>query len=390
MFEKIDLAPPDAILGLNDAFKRDTRSDKVNLGVGVYKDETGTTPVMRAVQAAEQRILDAGGSKTYLPIQGPAELGAHAQRLLLGDVDGNARSAQTPGGTGALRVAGDFFRQQYGAGTVWVSDPTWANHSKVFKSAGHEVKKYAYYDADKSGLDSAAMLESLRAIPAGDLVVLHGCCHNPTGFDPDVSTWEQVADIALEKGWLPLFDVAYQGLGDGLDEDAAGLRAVAAKVPELIICSSFSKNFGLYNERIGAFTLRAKTPEVADTAFSQVKIAIRTNYSNPPVHGGAIVRTVLDDDGLTAEWKAELEEMRARIAGMRAGLAEGLAGAKRDFSFLTTQRGMFSYTGLSGEEVDRLREDHGIYAVRSGRINVAGLTPDNLGRVCGAISAVII
>ena len=385
MFEDVVRAPSDPILGLTDAFARDERQEKVNLGVGVYRDDTGKTPVMRAVKRAEKVLLDEVDTKSYLPIEGARSFGEHARELLFGVSDTRTLSAQTPGGTGALRVAADFLKQQKGPRTVWLSSPTWANHPKIFAAAGHETKEFPWYDAAAHRLDEDALVSALEAVPAGDVVLLHGCCHNPTGFDPSDALWDKLANLASDRGWLPLFDVAYQGLGRGLDDDVAGLRTFAAKVPELLVAQSFSKNFGLYSERAGALTVRAEDAEVAANAFSQIRIAIRTNYSNPPRHAGSIVHTVLESDELTTLWREELEQMRTRIASMRMALAEALQGAARDFSFLRDQRGMFSYTGLSTDEVDALREQDGIYMVRSGRINVAGLNRGNLEKVSEAI-----
>ena len=395
MFQDVKQAPPDAILGLTEAFRADARSDKVNLTVGVYQDESGHTPVLATVTQAATDLLAAEKTKEYLPIPGPAELGRAVRELLFGAGDvlvdgGRAITAQSPGGTGALRIAGEFLRRSTGAGALWLSDPTWPNHPAIFAASGFETRTYPWYDPATLGLARDEMLSSLREIPAGDVVVLHGCCHNPTGVDPDPETWEEIAAIAAERGWLPLVDLAYQGFGEGLDADVRGLRAIAARVPELIVCSSFSKTFGLYRERIGAMTLVAADEAQASASMSQVKATIRTCYSNPPAHGGQIVSLVLNDAGRATAWRGELEAMRVRISSMRSGLAEALAaaGARRDFSFLPRQRGMFSLLGISKEQVADLRDEHGVYLVGSGRINVAGLAPDNLERVARAIAAV--
>ena len=395
MFQDVKQAPPDAILGLTEAFRADARSDKVNLTVGVYQDESGHTPVLATVTQAATDLLAAEKTKEYLPIPGPAELGRAVRELLFGAGDvlvdgGRAITAQSPGGTGALRIAGEFLRRSTGAGALWLSDPTWPNHPAIFAASGFETRTYPWYDPATLGLARDEMLSSLREIPAGDVVVLHGCCHNPTGVDPDPETWEEIAAIAAERGWLPLVDLAYQGFGEGLDADVRGLRAIAARVPELIVCSSFSKTFGLYRERIGAMTLVAADEAQASASMSQVKATIRTCYSNPPAHGGQIVSLVLNDAGRATAWRGELEAMRVRISSMRSGLAEALAaaGARHDFSFLPRQRGMFSLLGISKERVADLRDEHGVYLVGSGRINVAGLAPDNLERVARAIAAV--
>jgi aspartate aminotransferase len=397
MFDRFEMAPADPILGLTEAFGRDERADKINLGVGVYKDENGKTPTLRCVHEAERRLLDEDAPKTYLPITGAPRFGELVRPLLFGDAggivaDGRAVSAQTPGGTGALRVAADLLHRHSPGARIWVSDPTWANHLKVFAAAGVETKSYRYYDASSHGLDAKGMLLSLEeGAQEGDVVLLHGCCHNPSGVDPRADDWAALAELCGERKLVPLVDLAYQGFGDGIDEDVAGLRTLAAKVPEMFVCSSFSKNFGLYNERIGGLHLVAADADAAARAFSQLKIAIRTNYSNPPRHGGAVVQTVLGDEALRKSWEEELATMRARIREMREAMVTGLkdAGASRDFSFLLEQKGMFSFSGLSPEQVDTLRDKHGVYAVRSGRINVAGITPSNLPRLCEAIADVI-
>lgn len=395
MFEDIPAAPPDPILGLNEAFGKDTRDDKINLGVGVYKDEHGKTPTLRCVRAAERALFDADEPHTYLPIPGAPRYGELVRELILADAggvvrDGRAVTGQTPGGTGALRVAADLLHVHAPGARIWVSKPTWGNHHKVFAAAGVGVAEYRYYDAAAHGLDAVGMLEDLAQANAGDVVLLHGACHNPSGVDPDAGTWLRVADLCAERGLVPLVDLAYQGFGEGIEEDVAGVRALAARLPELLIASSFSKTFGLYNERVGAVTAIAKSADAAARVFSQLKIAIRSNYSNPPRHGGAIVERVLSDAQLRESWVEEVGQMRSRILAMRHGLVSGLkdAGYDRDCSFFVSQKGMFSFTGLSPEQIDRLREEHAIYAVRSGRINVAGLVPSTLARVCEAIAAV--
>ncbi|MBU0679075.1 MAG: aspartate/tyrosine/aromatic aminotransferase [Verrucomicrobia bacterium] len=393
MFEKMSPAPPDAILGLTEEFKADHNPDKVNLGVGVYKDESGKTPVLECVKTAERILLDEDQSKTYLPIPGSPEYGAIVQSLLVGGehpiVTGKrARTAHTPGGTGAIRVGGDFIAEQFPGATIWVSNPTWANHKGVFAAAGLSVKVYSYYDAETRGLDFAAMQRDLQAVPAGDIVLLHLCCHNPTGVDPSPEEWKSIARIAAEKGWIPFVDFAYQGFGSGLETDAEPLRILLEEVEEMFVASSFSKNFGLYKERVGAFTLVASTSAAADAAFSHVKKTIRVLYSNPPAHGGMIVSTVLSSDHLTAIWHKELDDMRDRINGVRRSLVDALRnrGADFDFSFIARQKGMFSFSGLNNSHVDFLRDTKSIYIVKGGRINVAGITPTNIDYVCDAIA----
>ncbi|CAI1574994.1 amino acid aminotransferase [Serratia marcescens] len=396
MFEKITAAPADPILGLTDIFRADARPNKINLGIGVYKDETGKTPVLTSVKKAEQYLLENETTKNYLGIEGIPAFASCTQELLFGKespivTNRRARTAQTPGGTGGLRVAADFIANQTSAKRIWISNPSWPNHKNVFSAVGLEVLEYAYYDAANHALDFDGLLNSLKQAQAGDVVLFHGCCHNPTGIDPTAEQWAQLAELSVANGWLPLFDFAYQGFANGLEEDAQGLRIFAAKHQELIVASSYSKNFGLYNERVGACTIVAADAETADRAFSQVKAAIRANYSNPPSHGAAVVATILGNDALRAMWEQELTDMRQRIHRMRQLFVNTLQekGAQQDFSFIIKQNGMFSFSGLTKEQVLRLREEFGVYAVNSGRVNVAGMTPDNMAPLCEAIVAVL-
>ena len=396
MFESISAAPADPILGLADLFRADDRPHKINLGIGVYKDETGNTPVLTSVKKAEQYLLENETTKNYLSIDGLADFARCTQELLFGAENpliaaGRARTAQTPGGTGALRVAADFLATQTSVKRVWVSNPSWPNHKNVFNAAGLEVCEYAYYDAANHQLDFDGMLAALQEAKAGDVVLFHGCCHNPTGIDPTAEQWSQLAQLSQAKGWLPLFDFAYQGFARGLNEDAEGLRIFAASHQELIVASSYSKNFGLYNERVGAITLVAADAATAETAFSQVKYTIRANYSNPPAHGAAVVATILSNQALRTIWEQELTDMRQRIQRMRQLFVNTLAekGATRDFSFIIQQNGMFSFSGLTKDQVIRLRDEFAVYAVNSGRVNVAGMTPDNMSALCEAIVAVL-
>ncbi len=396
MFESISAAPADPILGLADLFRADDRPEKINLGIGVYKDETGKTPVLTSVKKAEQYLLESETTKNYLSIDGLADFARCTQALLFGNDSPlisarRARTAQTPGGTGALRIAADFLATQTAVKRVWISNPSWPNHKNVFNAAGLEVCEYHYYDAANHTLDFEGMLASLSQVQPGDVVLFHGCCHNPTGIDPTAEQWQKLAEISQANGWLPLFDFAYQGFARGLDEDAEGLRIFAASHQELIVASSYSKNFGLYNERVGAITLVAADAGVAETAFSQVKYTIRANYSNPPAHGAAVVATILSNDALRTIWEQELSDMRQRIQRMRQLFVNTLAekGAQRDFSFIIKQNGMFSFSGLTKEQVIRLREEFAVYAVNSGRVNVAGMTPDNMSALCEAIVAVL-
>lgn len=396
MFEKMEMAPADPILGLNEAFAKDTNENKINLGVGVYKDGEGWTPIFDSVKKAEERILADEDTKDYLTITGLPSYNAAVQVLLWGSdheivTSGRAGTVQTPGGTGALRVAGDFIHQHMPKATLWLSDPTWANHPKVFQSAGVPTKTYRYYSPETFGLDFDALIEDLAKIPSGDVVLLHGCCHNPTGVDPSPEQWEKIADVLEGSGVLALVDFAYHGLGDGLEKDAAGLRALSRPGCELLVATSYSKNFGLYRERIGALTVVAADEDASAKALSHVKICVRTNYSNPPAHGAQIVATVLGDPELRVQWDEEVKGMRDRINGMRKKFVDGLEkkGVKRDFSFIAHQRGMFSFSGLTPEQVAVLREKHSIYIVGSGRINVAGITDANIGPLCDAIAEVV-
>lgn len=396
MFENFTPAPPDAILGLTEAFKKDPNPKKVNLGVGIYKDAQGRTPVLASVKRAEERILQSENTKNYLGIEGSPEYAAAVQELLFGathEVLTSKRSvtAQAPGGTGALRVAADFIARMFPKARVWLSDPTWPNHPSVFKAAGLEVGTYPYFDAAANGVKFDAMLAAIKTMPAGDVLLLHGCCHNPTGADLTVAQWQQIAAVVTERKLLPLVDFAYQGFGDGLEEDAAGMRVMCQPGQEVLIASSFSKNFGLYNERIGALTLVATTPEAAETALGHLKLAIRANYSNPPAHGAAIVTTILRDPALRAQWEGEVTEMRNRINQMRHLFVETLneKGVTQDFSFIANQRGMFSFSGLTPDHVKALREQFGVYIVGSGRISVAGMTEGNMDYLCEAIAAVL-
>jgi aspartate/tyrosine/aromatic aminotransferase len=396
MFETIPSAPPDPILGLTEAFKQDANPQKINLAVGIYQDGNGQTPVLETVKEAERRLLEREKSKAYMPISGDPTYGSLVQGMLLGDghplmTSGRTATAHTPGGTGALRVAGDYLRKLHPKAAIWLSEPTWANHPAIFGAAGVEVKTYAYYDRATKGLDFNGMLASLKRVPAGDVVLLHGGCHNPTGMDPTVGQWSQIGDLLAERGVMPLVDFAYQGFADGIEEDAAGLRVLCEKVGQLLVSSSFSKNFGLYRERTGALTIVGATAEHAANVLSQMKVVIRANYSNPPAHGGAIVATVLGDRDLRRRWEVEVATMRDRINGMRRLFVDTLAakGVGRDFSFITRQRGMFSFSGLTPEQVAALREKYAIYIVGSGRINVAGMTEATMDRLCEAVASVL-
>lgn len=396
IFSQVVLAPADPILGLTDTFKADPRQDKVNLGVGIYKDEAGQTPVLQSVKKAEALLLEQEKTKNYLGIEGVQTYNRVVQELLFGEgtelvTSGRAATAQAPGGTGALRIAAEFLLRNTPSRTVWVSNPTWANHQNIFETAGLTVKEYGYYNASAHDIDFDGMMTDLANAQAGDIILLHGCCHNPTGIDLTLAQWDLVANLCADKQLVPLFDFAYQGFGTGIEEDAAGLRLVASKVPELLVANSFSKNFGLYNERIGAVTVVAHNADEAVRAFSQVKRTIRANYSNPPAHGALIVSTILNDASLKALWVQELTEMRERIALMRTLFVQSLKdeGVTQDFSFISRQNGMFSFSGLNKSQVARLKDEFGVYIVGSGRISVAGMTKANMPAICKAIAQVV-
>lgn len=396
MFSNLPMAPPDAILGLSEAFERDPNPAKINLSVGVYKDAQGRTPILSTVKKAEERLVREESTKGYLSISGAPQYARAVQQLLFPaghEVLASERiaTAQTPGGTGGLRVAADFLKQMFPGTTVWLSQPTWPNHPNIFAAAGLPVKTYPYFDKATNGIAWQAMLDTLQQIPAGDVLLLHGCCHNPTGADPTPDQWQTIAQVTRERGILPLVDFAYQGFGSGLREDAVGLEALAQPGSELLVCSSFSKNFGLYRERVGAISVIGESDDAAARALSQIKSAIRANYSNPPAHGAAVVTTILTDPELRSQWEQELADMRARINGMRELFVQTLAdkGVPGDFSFIRHQKGMFSFSGLTKEQVHTLRDRYAIYIVDSGRINVAGMTEANMDQLCTAIKEVV-
>lgn len=396
MFESIEMAPPDPILGLSAAFKKDPNPDKINLGVGVYVNEDGVTPIFSAVKKAEKRMLEGQATKGYLPIEGLAEYGRAVQELAFGPeheivTSGRAATLQAPGGTGALRIAGDFIHAHFPQASIWLSDPTWANHKGIFGNAGVPIKSYPYYDAEAKALDFDAMIAVLQTVPEGDVVLLHGCCHNPTGMDPTPEQWERIAETLAQRKVVALLDFAYQGFGKGLEEDAAGLRALARPGCELLVASSFSKNFGLYRERVGALTIVCDSADAAEKVLSNVRVLVRRNYSNPPAHGAEIVATILGDADLRAEWHEELKATCGRIAEMRRLFVDTLKarGVARDFSFIVEQTGMFSFSGLTKDQVEALREKYAIYIVGSGRINVAGMSKRNMDRLCEAIADVL-
>jgi len=391
MFEFLPVAPPDSILGLSDAFAKDPRPNKINLTVGVYKDEQGRTPILATVKKAEELLLRTETSKGYMPIEGHPEYLKAVVDLVFGTSIDKARvaAAQTPGGTGALRVGADTVSKHFPGTRMWLSNPTWANHGSIFQAAGLETTVYPYLTADKTSLDFSAMMGELKTQGRrGDLVCLHACCHNPTGIDPTLEQWHEIASLLAEKQMIPFVDFAYQGFGDGLAADTLPLHALLEKNDEAIVCNSFSKNFGLYSERVGAVMLVGKDATLTEAALSQIRQSVRCNYSNPPRHGAATVAAVLNDRTLRAEWHAEVDAMRNRISQMRAMFIQGMneTKASRDFGFLNRQKGMFSYSGLNSMQADWLKKEKGIYIVGTGRINVAGMSASTMPTLCAAIT----
>ena len=394
MFEFLPIAPPDSILGLSDAFTNDPRPNKINLTVGVFKDESGRTPILATVKKAEEILLRSETTKSYMPIEGhPGYLKAVLDLVFGTSIDvARVAAAQTPGGTGALRVGADTVAQHFPGTRIWLSNPTWANHGSIFQAAGLETPVYPYLTADKTALDFSAMLNELKAQGGrGDLVCLHACCHNPTGIDPTPDQWQEISELLAEKQMIPFVDFAYQGFGDGLEADAIPLHTLLKKNHEVIVCNSFSKNFGLYSERVGTVMLVGKEAKSTEAALSQIRQAIRCNYSNPPRHGAATVATILNDPALRVEWKAEVDCMRNRISQMRTVFIDGMkaSNASRDFSFLNRQKGMFSYSGLNSMQADWLKKERGIYIVGTGRINVAGMASSTMPTLCEAIAECI-
>jgi len=396
IFAEVPAAPRDPILGLIEGFNHDTRTQKVNLGVGVYFSEDGRIPVLRAVAEAERRRAAQPTARGYLPIEGIAAYDAAVQKLLFGAdspliAQGRAITAQALGGTGGLRIGAELLRRVLPHAQVAISEPSWENHRAIFESAGFTVVTYPYYDAASQGLDFDGMLAGLMALPAGTIVVLHACCHNPTGVDLSLLQWKKVVAAVQTRELVPFLDIAYQGFGEGIEADGAAVRLFAESGVTFLVASSFSKSFSLYGERVGALTIVDQSKDESARVLSQLKRVIRANYSTPPTHGGMVVTTVLDTPELRAEWESELAEMRGRIKSMRRRLAQGLAArtAKRDFSFIERQNGMFSYTGLTTEQVNRLRDEFGIYAVSTGRICVAALNSTNVDYVADSIAKVL-
>ena len=396
LYQNVAMAPNDPILGLNEQFHADTRTQKVNLSIGVYSDDEGRLPLLKAVRAAELQQFEGAKPRGYLPIEGLAAYNKGAQTLLLGKdspliAEGRAVTVESIGGTGALKIGADFLHKITPESKVYISNPSWQNHQAIFEDAGFTVESYPYYSAETHGLDFAAMKSFFETLEEKSILILHACCHNPTGVDPSLEQWQEILEIIKTRNLIPFLDIAYQGFGEGLNEDAKVVRRFAEAGGESFVSSSFSKSFSLYGERVGALTLTTESKEQADKVLSQIKAVIRTNYSNPPTHGATVVSTVLNSPELFQMWEEELAEMRVRIKAMREQLVEKIreAGVTQDFSFVLDQNGMFSYSGLTKEQVDRLREEFGIYAVGSGRICVAALNSMNIDYVAKSIAAVL-
>jgi aromatic-amino-acid transaminase len=396
LFTAVEMAPRDPILGLTEQFNADANPNKVNLGVGVYNDDQGKLPLLHCVQEAERLMMESPKARGYLPIDGIAAYDTAVKNLVFGAdsepvKNGRLATVQALGGTGGLKVGADFIRRLDPGAKVMISDPSWENHRALFTQAGFVVETYPYYSAAKGGIDFDAMLSALNAAPAGTVVVLHACCHNPTGYDLSPGQWDQVIAAVKAKKLVPFLDMAYQGFGYGIAEDGAAIGKFVASGQNFFVATSFSKSFSLYGERVGALSLLCEDKEEAVRVLSQLKIMIRTNYSSPPTHGGAVVAMVLNTPELRSQWEKELGDMRLRIKQMRIALVEKLkaAGVKRDMSFITQQIGMFSYSGLTKEQMVRLRNEFGVYGIDSGRLCVAALNNGNIDYVCASIAKVL-
>ncbi|MBC7393880.1 MULTISPECIES: amino acid aminotransferase [unclassified Variovorax] len=396
MFTAVEMAPRDPILGLNEQYAADTNPAKVNLGVGVYYDDNGKLPLLKCVQTAEQNMMKSPTARGYLPIDGIVAYDNAVKSLVFGAdseplKSGRVATVQGLGGTGGLKVGADFLKKLSPNAKVLISDPSWENHRALFTQAGFVVESYPYYDAATRGVNFEAMLAALDASPAGTIVVLHACCHNPTGYDITAAQWDQVVDVVKAKNLTAFLDMAYQGFAHGIQEDGAAIGKFVEAGLTFFVSTSFSKSFSLYGERVGALSVLCKDKEETSRVLSQLKVMVRTNYSNPPIHGGAVVAAVLGDPALRAMWEGELAEMRVRIKAMRQKLVDGLkaAGVKEDMSFITKQIGMFSYSGLNKDQMVRLRSEFGIYGTDTGRMCVAALNSKNIDYVCASIAKVI-
>jgi aromatic-amino-acid transaminase len=396
LFQAVEMAPRDPILGLNEQFAADTNPNKVNLGVGVYYDDNGKLPLLQCVQQAEKRMMETPAARGYLPIDGIAAYDSAVRSLVFG-VDsepvksGRVATVQALGGTGGLKIGADFLRKVNPGAKVLISDPSWENHRALFTQAGFTVEAYPYYNAAKRGLDFDGMLTALNVAPEGTIVVLHACCHNPTGYDITAAQWDQVVAVTKARKLVPFLDMAYQGFGAGIAEDGAVIGKFVASGQDFFVATSFSKSFSLYGERVGALSVLCASKDEASRVLSQLKIVIRTNYSNPPIHGGTVVATVLNTPELRALWEKELGEMRVRIKQMRVALVDKLkaAGVQQDMSFIAQQVGMFSYSGLTKDQMVRLRTEFGVYGTDTGRMCVAALNSKNIDHVCQSIARVL-
>ena len=396
IFAAVEMAPRDPILGLTEAFNADARTTKVNLGVGVYFDDNGKIPLLDAVKAAEKTRFESMPSWGYQPIDGLAAYNKAVQAMLFGKespllAEGKVVTAQALGGTGALKIGADYLKRLSPNATVYISNPSWENHRSIFENAGLKVDVYPYYDVATRGVDFPAMKAKLDTLPAGSIIVLHACCHNPTGADLNEAQWREIIEVMQARGLVPFIDMAYQGFADGIKEDALALNLFVASGLQFFVSTSYSKSFSLYGERVGALSVVTTSRDESARVLSQVKRLIRSNYSNPPTHGGAIVAAVLANPELRQMWESELLGMRERIKAMRTSLAEKLKakGVAQDFSFITKQRGMFSYTGLSAEQVARMQSEFGVYAVSTGRVCIAALNNKNIDYVTEAMAAVL-
>jgi aspartate/tyrosine/aromatic aminotransferase len=393
LFESLQLLPPDAIIGLIAEYRNDSRTPKVDLGIGVYRNAAGETPVLDVVKEAEQRLIESQSSKTYIGSAGSPAFNNAMRELTFADSVAADRIAmlQTPGGSGSLRVAAGLILRARKDAAVWVSSPTWANHVPLLGGAGLRLETYAYYDDEQKALDLDAMLDALHDIPKGDVVLLHACCHNPTGIDPDEAQWRAIADVIVERELLPFVDIAYQGFSTGLDADVFIVRELAARVPELLVTTSCSKNFGLYRDRVGELFVVTADKNMRDIVQSQANNLVRTMYSMPPDHGAAVVETILHDETLRARWVAELAEMRERLRDMRQLLSDALRAQApdHDFSHVVRAKGMFCFLGVSIEQVQRLKKEYAVYMVDSSRINVAGITRGNVEHIAKSVAAVL-
>ena len=396
MFSLLEQLPPDPLLGLMESYRNDSNPNKIDLGVGIYRDEQGNTPILEAVKRAEKIIFENETTKAYIGPPGAADFNLAIQDLMFGKEhsalkNNRVRTVQTPGGCGALRVAAEFIKRCDANATIWVSDPTWANHVPLLGNVGIKLRPYPYYDFQTHNIHFEEMLETLEQAGKNDLVLLHGCCHNPSGADLTKEQWQHVAELAERKGFIPFIDIAYQGYGEGLEADAYGVRLLAERLPELIIAGSCSKNFGLYRERVGSLSIVADNSREANSSFSQMTNVIRGIYSMPPSHGAAIVSAIMQNKNLTALWHQELSEMRERLGGMRTLLVNKLsaAGASKDFSFIADQKGMFSFLDVSSEQVSVLQKKYAIYMADSSRISIAGINPSNVDYLTSSIISVL-